>query len=89
MPEIVALTIQAAMEFLKDHERHYKSDANPLFAIGISLNGELCGAAVMGERNGEAELCHIYSVGEYMGYTVLYGAMWRATKAMGYKRMNL
>lgn len=87
--EIVPLTIPAAMAFLKANERHYKSDANPLFAIGIELNGELCGAAVMGEKDGEAELCHIYSVGEYMGYTVLYGATWRATKAMGYKKMIL
>jgi len=87
--EIVPLTVPAAMAFLKDHERHYKSDANPLFAIGISLNGELCGAAVIGERDGDAELCHIYSVGEYMGYTVLYGASWRAIKAMGYRRMIL
>ena len=89
MPEIVPLTIEAAMAFLKEHERHYKSEANPLFAIGISVNDELCGAAVIGERNGDAELAHIYSVGEYMGYTVLYGAAWRATKAMGYKRMIL
>ena len=87
--EIVPLTVATAMAFLKEHERHYKSDANPLFAIGISLNNELCGAAVMGERDGEAELCHIYSVGEYMGYTVLYGAIWRATKAMGYKKLIL
>lgn len=89
MPEIVPLTIEAAMAFLKEHERHYKSNAKPLFAIGIALNGDVCGAAVIGERNGDAELAHIYSVGEYMGYTVLYGAAWRATKAMGYKRMIL
>ena len=87
--EIVPLTVTAAMAFLKEHERHYKSDANPLFAIGISHEGQLCGAAVIGERGGDAELAHIYSVGEYMGYTVLYGAAWRATKAMGYKRMIL
>ena len=87
--ETVTLTVEAAMEFLKDHERHYKSDAKPLFAIGISINGELCGAAVVGTRGDEAELCHIYSVGEYQGYTTLYGTVWRACKAMGYKRMIL
>lgn len=85
---IVPLTVPAAMEFLKEHERHYKSDANPLFAIGIT-DGNLCGAVVVGERSGEAELCHIYSVGEFMGYTILYGSAWRAAKAMGYKKMIL
>ena len=88
MLEVVPLTIDQAMDFLKEHERHYKSDAKPLFAIGIS-NGELCGAAIMGTRGEDAELCHIYSAGEYLGYTVLYGASWRAVKALGYKRMIL
>ncbi len=87
--ETVALPIETAMEFLKENERHYKSDAKPLFAIGIHINGELCGAAVVGTRNDEVELCHIYSVGEYQGYTVLYGAVWRACKAMGYKKLIL
>lgn len=87
--EIVPLTIDKAMAFLKEHERHYKSDAKPLFALGISMNGEMVGAAVIGERDGDAELAHIYSVGEYLGYTILYGAAWRCSKAMGYKRMIL
>ena len=87
--KIDSLTVENAMDFLKEHERHYKSVAKPLFAIGISMNDELCGAAVVGTRNDEVELCHIYSVGEYQGYTVLYGAVWRACKAMGYKKMIL
>ena len=86
---MIPLTVAAAMEFLKENERHYKSDANPLFAIGIAENGAICGAVVVGERSGEAELCHIYSVGEFMGYTILYGSAWRAAKAMGYKKMIL
>lgn len=87
--EIIPLTIQQAMEFLKSNERHYKSKAIPLFAIGIAKDGELCGAAVMGLNGEDAELCHIYSAGEYLGYTILYGAMWRATKAMGHKKLIL
>jgi hypothetical protein len=87
--EIIAMPIDAAMEFLKENERHYKSDAKPLFAIGIHINGALCGAAVVGTRDYEVELCHIYSSGEYHGYTILYGAVWRACKAMGYKKMIL
>lgn len=87
--EIFPMSIASAMEFLKEHERHYKSDATPVFAIGIRHEGNVCGAAIMGSRGEDAELCHIYSVGEYYGYTVLYGAMWRSTKAMGYKKLVL
>ena len=91
MPEmqIFPMTIKAAMEFLKKNERHYKSEATPVFAIGIAIGDEVCGAVVVGEREGDAELAHIYSVGEYLGYTILYGAAWRASKALGYKRMVL
>jgi len=83
---VVTLTVQEALEYLKKNERHYKSDATPVFAIGIT-NGELCGAAVVGSRGDEAELCHIYSEGEYGGYTTLYGQCWRAIKALGYRRI--
>ena len=89
MMEIVPLKVEDAMAWLMGNERHYKSDARPVFAIGLKMNGELVGCAVVGETEGEAELCHIYSVGEYLGYTTLYGAVWRCTKAMGYKKMVL
>ena len=88
MLEVVPLTIDQAMDFLKEHERHYKSDAKPLFAIGIS-NGELCGAAIMGTRGEDAEICHIYAAGEFQSYSLLYGTLWRATKALGYRKMIL
>lgn len=84
---VVPLTIEQAMEYLKKNERHYKSDATPIFAIGITSEGSLCGAAVVGSRGDEAELCHIYSEGEYGGYTTLYGQCWRAIKALGYRRI--
>ena len=86
---VIPLKVSEAMAFLKGHERHYESDAEPIFAIGIKINDELVGCAVVGERNGEAELCHIYSSGEYGGYTTLYGSVWRCAKAMGYKKMIL
>ena len=87
--EICPLRVEDALGWLKGNERHYKSDAEPVFAIGLKMNGDLVGCAVVGERNGEAELCHIYSVGEYLGYTTLYGSVWRCAKAMGYKKMVL
>lgn len=86
--QIVPLTVEQAMDFLKANERHYKSEAKPLFAIGIS-NGSLCGAVVMGITGEDAEIAHIYSAGDYGGYTTLYGAALRAVKALGYKRLIL
>ena len=87
--QVVPLKVKDAMSFLQGHERHYKSDAEPIFALGIKMGDELVGCAVVGEKHGEIELCHIYSVGEYLGYTTLYGSVWRCVKAMGYKKLIL
>jgi hypothetical protein len=47
----------------------------------------LHGAAILGRReDGDAELAHIYVDGTFQGYSLLYGACWRALKALGYKR---
>ena len=86
--KVISLTLKNAMSYLASHARHYETDAEPLFAIGItSEDDRLCGAVVIGEKNGDAKLSHIYSAGEYQGYTLLYGAAWRAAKALGYERM--
>ena len=82
------MTLEQALDYIKGHERHYKSDADPIFAIGIS-DGNVCGAVIVGVKEGEAQLSHIYSAGESQGYTLLYGAAWRAAKALGYTKMVL
>jgi len=46
--------------------------------------------AILGRReNGDAELAHIYVDGAAQGYSLLYGACWRALKALGYERSVL
>lgn len=86
---IVPLTIEQALEFLGEHKRHYQTDGKAIFAIGIS-DGALHGAVIVGVTlSGDVGLNHIYSGGASEGYTLLYGAAWRAAKALGYKRMIL
>jgi hypothetical protein len=93
--ETVPLSLKQAEEFLKNHERHYKVPVEVICAIGVgdvSGSGEfvLHGAAILGRHeNGDAELAHIYVDGVSQGYSLLYGACWRALKALGYKRAVL
>ena len=88
--EIVPLSLKEAEEFLKNHERHYKAPVEAICAIGVKDETGLHGAAVLGRHeNGDAELAHIYVDGVSQGYSLLYGACWRALKAMGYKRTVL
>jgi len=50
----------------------------------------LHGAAILGRRSAEVgELAHIYCDGASQSYSLLYGACWRALKALGYEQAVL
>ena len=87
--KIVPLTVKEAENFLKDHERHYKAPVNKICAIGVGDEDGLHGAAVLGRNGDDAELAHIYCDGSSQTYSLLYGACWRALKALGYVRAVL
>lgn len=90
MIETTALSLEAALAFLKAHERHYTAPSEPICAIGLSEDGLLHGAALLGRNaDGDGELAHVYVDGAWQGYSLLYGACWRAFKALGYKRVVL
>lgn len=90
--ETIAMSVSIAEKFLAAHERHYKVPVEAICAIGIGEkqaddSWKICGAAILGRReDGDAELAHIYVDGTFQGYSILYGACWRALKALGYKR---
>lgn len=88
--QVAPLSMKDAQEFLEKHERHYKSPVEPICAIGVSDGDKLHGAAILGRRtDGDAELAHIYVDGVSQGYSLLYGACWRALKALGYRKAAL
>lgn len=88
--ETTALSVKDAEAFLSRFERHYKAPVEPICAIGVADEGGLHGAAILGRNaDGDAELAHIYVDGISQGYSLLYGACWRALKALGYKRAVL
>jgi hypothetical protein len=87
---VVPLSIKDAEAFLGKHERHYKAPVEAICAIGVADDDGLHGAAILGRRDNEtAELAHIYVDGASQGYSLLYGACWRALKALGYKQAIL
>ena len=90
MAETIALTIEEAEVFLINHARHYKMPSEPVCAIGLSEDGVLHGAAILGRTSeGVGKLAHIYVDGAWQGYSLLYGACWRAYQALGYKTIDL
>ena len=90
MSETTAMTLAEAEKFLRDHERHYKTPAEPICAIGLYQDGEIHGAAILGRTvDGRGKLAHIYVDGAWQGYSLLYGACWRAYQALGYDGIDL
>lgn len=88
--QTVSISVKEAQKYLSSHDRHYVTQAEPICAIGVGEDGDLRGAAILGRRkDGDAELAHIYVDGTFQGYSILYGACWRALKALGYKRAVL
>ena len=87
---IVAIGVKEAETFLAKHDRHYKVPIQPICAIGVGDEQGLHGAAILGRReDGDGELAHIYVDGISQGYSLLYGACWRALKALGYEKAAL
>ena len=90
MTEPISLTLEEAEVFLINHERHYQMPCEPVCAIGLTEDGTLVGAAILGrDPDGSGKLAHIYVNGAFHGYTLLYGACWRAYHALGYKTVHL
>lgn len=87
---IVAVGVKDAEAFLAKHERHYKAPSEPICAIAVGDDEGLHGAAILGRNaQGDGELAHIYVDGVSQGYSLLYGACWRALKALGYTKTVL
>lgn len=89
---IVPLTFRQACAFITQHHRHHKPPRGMKFAIGVE-NGHLCGVATAGRPVARAfddgltlEVNRTCTDGTPHANSMLYGAVWRAAKAMGYQR---
>lgn len=93
--EVVPVTFRRAAAFVAEHHRHHKPPRGMKFALGLDRDGELVGVAMVGrpvarhyDDGFTAEVnrtCVIEGVPS--ANSMLYGAAWRAAKAMGYRRL--
>jgi hypothetical protein len=90
---IVPITLRAAQAFVALHHRHNKPPRGWKFGIGVTRDGELVGVATAGRPVSRAldngltlEVNRTCTDGTKNANSALYGAVWRAGKAMGYRR---
>jgi len=87
-------TLAEANAFVAMHHRHHKPVPGAKFAIGAAHNGGVVGVAIVGRPvarmsdNGTTlEVVRVATDGTRNACSFLYGAAWRATKALGYRKL--
>lgn len=94
MLTVVPITLRQAQAFIEQHHRHNKPPRGWKFGIGVADDsGNLVGVATAGRPVARhfddgltLEVNRTCTNGVRNANSMLYGAVWRAAKAMGYRR---
>lgn len=92
---IIPLPLRTAAAFVAEHHRHNAPPRGHKFSLGVvDETGDLRGVAVVGRPVARAlddgltaEVTRTCTDGCPNANSALYGAAWRAAKAMGYRRL--
>lgn len=98
MLEIVPITLEEANEFIARNHRHHRPVIGHKFSIGCQEgtgdNEHICGVAIVGrpvsrhlDNGWTLEVTRCCTDGTRNACSALYGAAWRAAKALGYKKL--
>lgn len=92
--KLCPITFARAKEFIKQHHRHNKPPTGWKFGIGLTNDGVLVGVVTVGrpiarhyDDGFTAEVNRTCTDGTMNANSMLYGAAWRAAKAMGYTKL--
>ncbi len=92
---VVPITLREAKEFIAKHHRHNKAPVGWKFGVGVRAQDVLVGVATAGRPvSREIQQCEPLTLevnrtctdGTRNANSMLYGAVWRAARAMGYTR---
>jgi hypothetical protein len=91
---LVPVSFEVARDFVEGWHRHNKPPIGHKFSIGVADDGVLVGVAVVGRPVARAyddgltlEVNRTATDGTPNANSMLYGAAWRAAKALGYQRL--
>lgn len=92
---VTPLTLTEAHAFVREHHRHHAPDRGGLFAVGVAEDSRVVGVAVIGRPKARAtqvddytaEVTRVCTLGQRNACSALYGAAWRACRALGYRRL--
>lgn len=91
---LVPVTFKKCKEFVATHHRHHKPPIGWKFGVGVEKDGVLVGVGMAGRPvarhmdNGfTLEVNRTCTDGARNANSMIYGALWRAAKALGYTRL--
>lgn len=92
---IVPITFKESYAFVKQHHRHHAPSKGHKFSLAVADEaGEVRGVAMVGQPIARRlmdgwtlEVTRVATDGCSNACSALYGAAWRATRALGYRRL--
>ena len=94
MLDIVPVTLAEANAFVEQNHRHHKPVSGHKFSIGCADGDRIIGVAIVGrpvsrylDDGWTLEVTRLCTDGTKNACSMLYAAAWRATRAIGYKRL--
>ena len=92
--QIVPLTLAEANAFVERHHRHHRPVPGAKFCIGVSDSEGIVGVAIVGrpvarmlDNGWVLEVNRCCTDGTRNACSALYGAAWRAARALGYRKL--
>jgi len=93
--KIIPITLKTANQFVAQFHRHHKPSVGHKFSIGLADNNELIGVAIMGRPVARGsddgftiEVARLCTTGQKNACSMLYQAAARASKELGYKKIQ-
>lgn len=94
MLELIPVSLREANAYVVAHHRHHGRRRSCRFAVGLVRDGELVGVAIAANPVSPAqcdgrtiEVARSCTEGAKNANSMLCGAVWRAARAIGYRRM--
>lgn len=92
--ELAPITQRAALAFVERHHRHHGAPRGAKFQLAAALDGEVVGVILVGrpvsrhqDDGWTLEVTRCCTLGARNACSFLYGAAWRATRSLGYRRL--
>ena len=92
--KLTPISLKEANQFVSENHRHHGPVVGHKFSLAVEQDGEIVGVAIVGRPVARGlddgytlEVNRCCTKGTNNACSMLYGASWRAAKALGYRRL--